>query len=112
MKVSGEALAYFRNKAGLTQEQLAEKIGTTRVTVNGWEMRSEVSFKDEDKKKALLGALKVNEKDLTMYLHDEKKGSDILDHPVIKSLVAQSEYIMGRVRELEEENRRLRGATK
>jgi hypothetical protein len=51
----------------------------------------------------------VSADELTKYVQEETRGSDILDHPVIKSLVSQSEYIMKRVNELEEENRRLRG---
>jgi hypothetical protein len=56
-----------------------------------------------------LRALNVSADELTKYVQEETRGSDILDHPVIKSLVSQSEYIMKRVNELEEENRRLRG---
>jgi len=111
LTISGKALAFFREKAGLTQSELADIIESSRVTVTNWESKESITFKD-DQAKELLKALKTTEKDITMYQQKNDQGIDILDHPVIKSLVVQSEYIMKRVNELEEENKRLRSNQK
>lgn len=110
MKISGKALKRHRTKIdGLRQEDIANSLGMTRPNYNTWENKAWIEV-TEKQAKALEKSLHVSIQDLTIEPKDEgSQGNDILDHPVIKSLVNQSEYIMKRVTELEEENRRLRG---
>jgi transcriptional regulator with XRE-family HTH domain len=111
LTISGKALVFYREKAGLTQTELAEKIGAVRGTVAAWEAKESITLKDKQVE-AVLAALSVDREAFTLYRQEKDQvtqPADILDHPVIKSLVKQSEYIMGRVVALEEENKRLRG---
>lgn len=109
--IYGKALAFYREKAALKQEEIANLLEKNRVTINGWEQKEKIKV-TEDQMNVLTNALKVTTDELTRPPAQETKKPDILDHPVIKSLVAQSDYIMGRVRELEEENRLLRAKQK
>lgn len=91
---------------GLTQSDVADHIGIQRTTYTNWESKDTIEV-DKNTYKKLLQILKIDDNVLTNVPHETKK-PDILDHPVIKSLVAQSDYIMGRVKELEEENKFLK----
>lgn len=42
VSVAGEQLRRARERAGLTQQQLADEVGTTRQTVGAWEKRAYV----------------------------------------------------------------------
>ena len=105
--LSGKALAKAREKAGLTQEDLADAVDLDRVTITGWELKE--SFKVKEPKMAILRKLLDISNDNVLTYSPDTGGQDILNNPVLRSLVAQSEYIMERVRALEEENKRLRG---
>lgn len=107
--ISGKALKNARKAIdGLTQEILAGIIGIDRTTYNQWEKKESIEI-TKDQMEKLIKRLNVTLDVLTYVPRGTLDGKDILDHPVIKSLVDQSNYIMGRVRELEDENRRLRG---
>ena len=58
----GERLRGFRKKAGLTQEELAEKIGTHNITVSKWE--TDIALPKTVTLQALAAALGVTENDL------------------------------------------------
>jgi transcriptional regulator with XRE-family HTH domain len=106
--ISGKALKDARKAIpGLKQIHIAKKIGISRVTYTNWEGKEFIEI-DKNTAKKLEEALGVSIDVLTKVNHDNQQ-FDILDHPIIKSLVSQSEYIMNRVRELEEENKALRG---
>lgn len=92
---------------GVTQSHVADHIGIQRTTYTNWESKDTVEV-DKATYKKLIQILKIDDNVLTNVPHETKK-PDILEHPVIKSLVAQSDYILKRVAELEAENRRLRG---
>jgi transcriptional regulator with XRE-family HTH domain len=103
----GPTLAKYREDARLTQEQLAVELGITRVTLAGWEGQVEVKL-TEEQVKTLKTLLRLDDPNvLTIVPHGTEK-QDVLDHPVIRSLVVQSDYIMKRVTELEEENKKLK----
>lgn len=85
---SGKALAFYREKAGFTQEELAEKLKTNRVTLANWEKKDKITLKDQKAMK-LLSVLNVVEKELTSFEGNNTKGSDILDDPLVKSYVEQ-----------------------
>lgn len=107
--ISGEALAKYRQKAGLTQKELAEGeggLGITRVTLAGWEKQIsiEIDEKQANSIKTLLGV----DVDVLTNVPRGAYEQDILDHPVIKSLVDQSKYILKRVSDLERENEDLK----
>jgi transcriptional regulator with XRE-family HTH domain len=105
--IVGSRLAEYREKAGLTQDQLGEKLGYSRTTIVNWEAKA--SFKvDNEVLKKIETLLKVTSKDLTDVPHGTIEGSDILDNPVVKSLAKQSDYILQRVTDLEMENKELR----
>jgi transcriptional regulator with XRE-family HTH domain len=104
ISIVGKKLAESREKAGLTQDDLGKLLEVNRVTVARWE-GSEIVTLSEPQINIIKKALSVTTEAL-----QKQATADILDHPVIKSLVSQSEYIMTRVKELEEENRRLRGS--
>lgn len=108
LKVSGKALRHYRSKVpGLRQEDVASALKISREAYVAWEKKDWASVK-ESQALALEKLLHVNISVLTEDPGEEGGKPDILDHPVIRSLVAQSEYIMERVRVLEEENKRLR----
>ena len=71
----GERLKTFRKKAGLTQEELAEKAGVSNITISQWE--NGIYAPTMTRIKALAKALNVPESDL---LHDppERAGEWIL----------------------------------
>lgn len=108
--IYGKILAFYREKAALTQEDIAMALGNNRVTINGWEKKEKTKL-TEKQVTVLTKLFKVTTNELTQIPEDIKK-PDILEHPVIKSLVAQSDYIMGRVKELEEENKFLKSQAK
>lgn len=108
--IYGKMLAYYRDKAALTQEDIALALGNNRVTINGWEKKEKTKL-TEKQVIVLTKLLKVTTNELTQ-IPEETKKPDILEHPVIKSLVAQSDYITWRVKELEEENKMLRSKQK
>lgn len=107
--ISGPGLGSLRDAKGLTQEDLAEILGIARATVVTWEGKKKLKV-SEKHLDLIKSTLKVTLEDLTKDVSRETISEiDLLDHPVIKSLVEQSNYIMSRVKELEDENRRLRG---
>jgi transcriptional regulator with XRE-family HTH domain len=86
--VSGKTLAFYREKAGFTQEDLAKRINSTRVTVANWETKDRVTVKDEQAQ-SLLKALNVSVDVITMQPQENTKGRDILSDPLVKSFVDQ-----------------------
>lgn len=107
LQIYGPALAECRVKAGLTQEELASELGITRVTLTGWESKTAVIITEKQAER-LETLLKITRDVLTKVPHETNEPY-ILDHPLIKAMVDQSKYIMERVRDLEDENKRLRG---
>lgn len=105
--INGIRLGEARERKKLTQEEFAEKMAITRQTVVTWEGKEELKITDEQLK-SIEKLLDITLKDLTKDVTRGTSEQDILDHPVIKSLVDQSKYIMGRVRKLEEENEDLK----
>jgi transcriptional regulator with XRE-family HTH domain len=106
--ISGKALAAARERAGLTQNDLGKALKRNRVTINGWEQREEVTL-SEPEMEVVRRVLNVSDDSVLTKSPPAPVGPDILDHPVIRSLAAQSDYIIGRVKTLEEENKKLRG---
>jgi transcriptional regulator with XRE-family HTH domain len=105
--VSGEALRNARKaQKGLTQKDVADEIGISRETYTGWEAKASIEV-DKETLEKLINVLKSTEDVITNVPRDTLEG-DILDHPVIKSLVSQSKYILKRVEDLERENKDLR----
>jgi transcriptional regulator with XRE-family HTH domain len=104
--INGGMLAAARERQRLTQDDFAEKMGISRQTVVTWEAKTELKI-TSDQLKTVETCLNVTFKDLTK---DVTRGTnqDILDHPVIKELVEQSQYIRDRVKKLETENANLR----
>ena len=109
--ISGKALKDARTaQKGVYQSTVADAIGIQRTTYTNWEAKESIEI-DRDTMRKLEKVLKVSADVLTQVPHETKK-PDILEHPVIKSLVEQSHYIMKRVIELEEENKSLRANQK
>jgi len=107
ISISGKLLAIYREKAGLSQEDLAKTLGVARTTVTIWERKEPIKI-SEKQEKVINKALNVTTDLLSVSAPTEQPKADIMDHPVIKSLVAQSEYLMKRIAELEDENKKLR----
>lgn len=105
--IPGKNLAIYRKNVNLTQAEIASALGVTRVTVTGWEKQVEVELTENQAKK-LETLLKTSIDVLTKVPHETSSNPDVLDHPVIKSLVEQSRYILDRVAKLEKENEDLR----
>lgn len=107
--VSGAALKEARKaKKGLTQQDLAGSLGIERTTYTNWEGKESIEI-DKKQMESLKKLLDVSEDMLLHVPHVTAAPQYILDHPFIKAMAEQSRYIMGRVQELEIENKRLRG---
>jgi DNA-binding XRE family transcriptional regulator len=74
--ISGKKLFQHRKAAKLSQEDIADKIGTSRQTINIWEKREEIEL-NPDQAGKLAKILKVNIDDLTNeQTHPEVKNHD------------------------------------
>jgi len=104
--ISGSKLAFFREKKGLRQEDLARMVGVSRPTVVTWEGKDKVKL-SYDMVELIAVKLEVTTNDLT-YRPDEKK-EDQLDDPLVKSYVRELELLRKYAETLERENKRLRG---
>lgn len=67
--ISGKALTQARVDAGLIQDDLAQKLGVSRATVNNWEKKQSVKI-DERTLNLLENILKVNSGVLTNVSHE------------------------------------------
>lgn len=67
-------LAEWREEKELTQQQLADRLGTTDVTVSRWETRKRKP--DDDAKAAIAEALGIELEDL--YRHPDQPSADAL----------------------------------
>jgi transcriptional regulator with XRE-family HTH domain len=103
--ISGPKLAERREGRGLTQDELADLLTVSRQSIVTWEGKGSHKL-SSDRMDILIKELNITPEDLTPDLTHEE--TDILDHPVIKSLVSQSKYILKRVEDLERENKDLR----
>ena len=88
----GERLLEYRNRVGLSQEKLAEKIGVTRQTVSKWETNQ--STPDFDKIMPLCEILGITTEEL---IKGEKKEKDVkLAEIKQEKEIAKKEYIQKR----------------
>jgi transcriptional regulator with XRE-family HTH domain len=81
ISISGLELAKRREKAGFTQDQLAENLGKNRVTIARWEKNASVKVSIED-----LNSIKKLLNVTTEELQKNSEG-DILDNPLVKNYV-------------------------
>ncbi len=81
-------------------------MGRSRGTIAVWEKQESVEI-DEKQAKGIETLLGIDIDVLTTSVRSGGE-QDVLDHPVIKSLVEQSQYILKRVSQLEKENDDLR----
>ena len=88
----GERLFEYRNRKGLSQEKLAEKVGTTRQTVSKWE--NDQSLPDFDKILPLCEALGITTEELI----EGKKEENRFETEEIKNKIeiSEQEYIQKR----------------
>lgn len=107
--IYGAALKQARKGVkGMTQAKLAAAIGIDRTTYNQWEAKTSIEI-DRNLMELLVKELNITLDVLTNVARGTlEEGQDILDHPVIKSLVDQSKYILKRVEDLEKENDNLK----
>lgn len=105
--ISGQKLAFFRERKGLTQEDLADSLRISRATMVTWEGKDRVKIKQEVLK-LLEKVLNITAKDLTKDNSETKEG-DLLDHPLVKSLKDQIDLQKEYIAVLKDEIRRLGG---
>lgn len=74
---TGEKLALFRKKKGMTQEKLSERLGVSRQSVSRWEM--DVSFPETDK---LITLSKLFECSIDYLLNDDMQEDETRDAAV------------------------------
>ncbi len=76
MPLRGDQARYLRKNLGYTQDELAEKMGVTRITVTRWE---------EDGKRMKLD----HDKHLRRFYLDKKR-EDLMSHPGILTALAEN----------------------
>lgn len=86
----GERLLEYRNKIGISQEKLAEKIGVTRQTISKWETNQSVP--DFDKILPLCEALGITTEELIKGEKNNNKEQECIE----ENTDIQKEYIQKR----------------
>lgn len=87
-------IADWREKKGLTQQQLADRLGTTDVTISRWETRMRQA--DENAREAIAEALGIEPEDLRR--HPDQPSADALLRDQPQEVVEQAIRLIQAIR--------------